>query len=46
MLFGKQMTPMMRAQDISGCHHIQIKNNIDYQNFLKNMHRSQKVAEL
>ena len=33
MLFGKQMTWM--TQGISGCHHIQIKNNINDQNFLE-----------
>ena len=35
MLFGKQMTPMILTQGIWGCHRIQIKNNINDQNFLK-----------
>ena len=40
MFCGKWMTPMIRAQGISGCHSIRIKNNINDQNFFwKNMKR-------
>ena len=44
MLFGKQITPMIHAQVISGCHHILIKNNINDENFLKK--HAVQVAQL